>query len=122
MTELWRLLLVAARAVVAWLIVRWWERRLGRGSVVTPGLTVIVTPTCLICPDTIAALHQADPELDMRILDATVDDVSAYGVRSAPTVVVADRSGTIRLRRTGRASVTDAEQIVAAAREMSVAA
>lgn len=116
-----RLVLLAAVLGVAWLTVRWWERRLGSARRVEPGVTVIVTPTCLICPDTIAALEQADPDLELRVLDATKTDVSAYAARSAPTVIVADAAGTVMLRRSGRASVTDASVIAAAAKEVALA-
>lgn len=117
-----RVLIVGAVIAAAWFAVRIWERRLGSSGQVAPGVTLIVTPTCLICPDTIAALRLADPLLTVRVLDATVDDVKAYAVKAAPTVVVADRTGTVRLRRTGRATVDDAYVIVDTARRIEVAA
>lgn len=117
-----RVLILVAVLAAAWLAVRLWERRLGSSGLVAPGVTLIVTPTCLICPDTIAALRLADPQLPVRVLDATVDDVRAYGVKAAPTVVVADRSGAVQLRRTGRATVDDASVIAATARRIDVAA
>lgn len=122
MEVLVRILVVAAALVAASAAVRMWERRRGSAGIVAPGTTLIVTPTCLICPETIQALETADPSLELRILDATVDDVSAYAAKAAPTVVVADRRGQVRLRRTGRSTVADAAEIVATARRLAAPA
>jgi len=89
---------------------------------VAPGVTIIVTPSCLICPETIDALQIADPEMTIRVLDATVDDVRAYAVQAAPTVVVADAKGEIQMRRSGRSAISDASAIATLARQVAVAA
>jgi len=117
-----RLAILALALVATWLMVRMWERRLGHGGRVAPGVTIIVTPTCLICPETIDALQQADPSMSVRILDATIDDVRAYAVQAAPTVVVADAKGQIQMRRSGRSTISDASDIATAAREVAQAA
>ncbi len=117
-----RLALLGVAVGLAWLLVRLWERRLGRGGRVAPGVTIIVTPTCLICPDTMDALLQADPAMKIRVLDATEDDVAAYAVQSAPTVVVADAQGQIQMRRSGRSTINDASEIAVMARQVTVAA
>ncbi len=116
-----RLAVVGLALVLAWVAVRAWERRLGRGGRVAPGVTIIVTPSCLMCPETIDALQLADPELTFRVLDATVDDVRAYAVQAAPTVVVADAKGEIQMRRSGRSTISGAPEIAMFARRVAVA-
>lgn len=122
MSILLRVVILALALLVAWAIVRWWERR-RRGSVsgVPPGVTMITSASCVLCPDAFAALKAADPQLSVRVLDAQSPQAGAFAARAAPTVVVADRTGSILLRRTGRSTITDAAEIAATARRIHVA-
>jgi glutaredoxin len=109
-----RVALVALLVAAGILVVRILERRRGpRRSGLSSGVTVVTGPECRWCDRVIAALRS-------RGVDPVVVDVGdappALGrVLSLPTVVVADASGTVVLRRTGRAAVDDTPAIVAAA-------
>lgn len=112
---LWRLLILAAVVLAAWAVVAVVERRKGADRHGLPqGLLIVTTEACRLCEDAVRAISEAGPELTPRIVDATA--LESLHIRSAPTVIVADRRGEIVLRRTGRSAIFDAEEIVRAAR------
>lgn len=110
-----RLALLGLTVAVAFGLVALLERRRGRIAATLPaGITLVTGPDCRLCDTARRALAAAAPDLAVRVVD-----VAAFGdpsVRSVPTVVVADAAGDVVLRRSGRAAISDAARIVAAAR------
>ena len=117
MAELLRLSVLIAVVSLAWALVRWWERQNLHASGLTPGITVITTANCVICPQAIAALRQQNLASPLRILDVGDPSVANVRVQAIPTVIVANRSSQEVLRRTGLSTVTDAMDIVDIAHE-----
>jgi hypothetical protein len=108
-----RSLILAAVLLAAWVLVGRWERR--RGSQVegvAPGVTMFTTDDCRICPLAIETL--TDAGVPVHIMSATHPLAEALSVRSVPTLVVADTSGHVTFRRSGRSVVTDVRSIAAA--------
>lgn len=91
--------------------VAWRERRRLAGGTVRPGITVFTGPDCRMCPGLLASLDRAGASY--HLVDVSREHTP--GVRSLPTVVVADASGDLALRRSGRAAVTDLPTILAVA-------
>lgn len=114
-----RVSIVLAAFALAWLLVSIWERRGGsQVESVLPGVTMFTTAECRICPEAVSQLQRAGVEV--RLLDAQHRLASTLKVRSVPTLVVADESGQVTLRRAGRAVVSDINRIVSeVARVMS---
>lgn len=110
-----RLVVLGLAVAVAFGVVAVLERRRGKiGGDLPAGITLVTGPDCRLCESARRALVAAAPDLPVRVVD-----VSALGdpsVRSVPTVVVADGSGEVILRRSGRAAISDAGRIAAAAR------
>ncbi len=111
---IWRAALVAAAVLVALVVVRFWERRaiVERSAQLSTGLTLVTGADCRLCPLAVAALDGAD-------IPVTVVDVAALtdcGIKSVPTALVTDRSGTVIASRTGRAAVSGMPDMIALAR------
>ncbi len=113
-----RLSIVAAAFAVAWLLVSIWERRSGsQAESIPPGVTMFTTAECRICPEAVSQLRRAGVE--MTLLDAHHRLATTLKVRSVPTLVVADDSGRVTLRRAGRAVVSDINRIVSEVAKVS---
>lgn len=97
------------------------ERRPRRISGLRPGITIVTTPTCAICPAALSALRSHDRSILLYVLDASDPRALIVQATSAPTVVVADPSGREILRRTGRSTISDAARIVTTAQASSLA-
>lgn len=110
MIERFLVLLVAVGLALAVVLIR--ERIRPRNLSVQPGITVFTGPDCRLCPPLISALDAAGAEY--RTVDVSMSPVG-MGVRSLPTVVVADVRGDIALRRSGRSAVVDVGTILAVA-------
>ncbi|MEX2653817.1 MAG: hypothetical protein WD532_02185 [Acidimicrobiia bacterium] len=110
MIERFLILVVAVGLALAVVVIR--ERMRPRSLRVQPGITVFTGPDCRLCPPLIAALDAAGAEY--RTIDVSVSGLRV-GVRSLPTVVVADARGDIALRRSGRSAVVDVDTILAVA-------
>lgn len=106
MTE--RILVLVAAVVVAAVVLRLVERRSPARLRVEPGITVYTGPACRLCPVVLDALDDAG--VSYRVVDAST--VGAP-VRSVPTVVVGDERGTVTIRRSGRAAITDLPAVLA---------
>lgn len=117
MFEVVRFLVLVGVLGLALASFRAWERRTFHSSGLVPGVTVVTTPTCVICPETIAALQRSDPDAAFTVIDVSEPRAQALNIQAAPTVIVADQRGNEILRRTGRTTVTDAALIVKTARE-----
>lgn len=91
--------------------VAWRERRTPGGVTVRAGITVFTGPDCRMCPGLLASLDGAGA--GYHLVD--VSRTHAPGIRSLPTVVVADAGGEVAIRRSGRAAVTDLPVILAVA-------
>lgn len=108
-----RLVILMAVLLSVWVLVGIWERR--RGSQVegvAPGVTMFTTDDCRICPLAIESL--ADAGVQVHIVSANHPLADVLSVRSVPTVVVADTTGQVTLRRSGRSVITDVRSIAAA--------
>lgn len=110
-----RLVVLVLAVGLAFGVVAVVERRRGRTAVALPaGVTLVTGPGCRLCAAAARALTAADPGLAVRVVD--VAELTDGSVRSVPTVIVADGSGGIVLRRSGRAAISDAVDIVRVAR------
>lgn len=108
MTE--RLLLLAVATAVALVAVRLLERMRPSATVDAPsGVTVVTGPDCRLC-ETVLSLLDAR---GIRYRSTPASSSPWPGVRSVPTVLVADGGGSVLLRRSGRSAVTDVDEIVA---------
>ena len=105
-----RVSIAVAAFALAWLLVSVWERKNGpQVKSVLPGVTMFTTAECRICPEAVSQLQRAGVEV--RLLDAHHRLASTLKVRSVPTLVVADESGQVTLRRAGRAVISDINRI-----------
>lgn len=70
---------------------------------------VFTTPLCASCDTVIGDIAAHEPHARVVKVDATVDRAlaGAYGVRSAPTVVLAGEGGEVTTRLVGAAAVAD---------------
>lgn len=68
---------------------------------------LFTTPYCATCGPVEQQLRAADPDARVVKVDATRDVRLAadFGVRAAPTVLLADRAGTVKARLVGAAAV-----------------
>ncbi len=108
-----RSVILVAVLLTVWLLVGMWERRRGTPvQGVAPGVTMFTTDDCRICPLAIESLTNAG--VPVQIVSANDPLADALSVRSVPTVVVADTTGQVTLRRTGRSVITDVRSIAAA--------
>lgn len=96
----------------AWLAVVWWQRRGTAGLTRLPsGLTLVTGPGCGLCGPVERALTRAGVKL--RVTDVAAIDLA--GIRSLPVALVVDHRGAIVMRRSGRAALDDAPELVARA-------
>lgn len=103
-----RLLLLGLVTGVSFTLVSWLQRRPVSGeSGFAPGVTVFTGPGCALCGPVVHALGRVGVE--PLLVDVTVQP--APGIRSLPTVVVADATGRVQLRRSGRAALDDVPRI-----------
>ena len=116
MPELTRLAVLVGVILAVWVWLQLRERRTFSSTGLAPGITVVTSPACIICPETIASLDA----LGARpiVIDASVADVSSLDIQAAPTVIVADATGREVMRRSGRSTVSDVELIVATSSEL----
>ena len=70
---------------------------------------VFTTPFCASCEPVKASLADHDPGADIVTVDATREPhlADAFVVRSAPTVLLADRTGDVLARLVGAPAVRD---------------
>jgi thiol-disulfide isomerase/thioredoxin len=70
---------------------------------------VFTTPYCAACGPVKEQLASDDPGARIVTVDATREPrlADAYGVRSAPTVLLADEAGDVRARLVGAPAVRD---------------
>ena len=70
---------------------------------------VFTTPFCASCGPVKDQLAAEDPSAGIVTVDATREPhlADAFAVRSAPTVLLADRDGTVRTRLVGAPAVRD---------------
>jgi hypothetical protein len=70
---------------------------------------VFTTPYCATCEPVRDRLAAADPAARVLTIDATrrTDLADAFRIRSAPTTLLADASGTIRARLVGAEAVAE---------------
>lgn len=113
---IWRAVVVAVAVALALVAVRLWERRPASAQRrLSSGLTLVTGADCRLCPQAVAAAVGAD--VPVRIVD--VGDLADPGIRSLPTAFVADRSGTVIARRSGRSAVSGMADLIALARSVS---
>ena len=101
-------LVVAAAFLVVWVS----ERLRPRGASLRPGITVVTGPDCRLCGQVLDRLEQ-------RAIAHRRIDVADVGrqmtIRAVPTVLVADRTGAVVLRRAGKSAIADLDVIVSVA-------
>ena len=70
---------------------------------------VFTTPFCASCGPVKEQLAAQDPSSEIVTVDATREPhlADAFSVRSAPTVLLADRAGTVQARLVGAPAVRD---------------
>lgn len=107
-----RFVILLAVLGVAMALVWAWERMRPRRARIDPGITVVTGPDCRLCPALILALDVAGVEY--RRVDVAMEPAPG-GVRALPTILVADNSGTVTIRRSGRSAVADLETVLAVA-------
>jgi thioredoxin-related protein len=68
---------------------------------------VFTTPYCASCGPVKASLAEVDPAAEIVTVDATREPhlADAFAVRSAPTVLLADRAGEVQARLVGAPAV-----------------
>lgn len=71
------------------------------------GITLVTSPGCALCP----AIRTVLRDVEVREVDVS----AVAGVRSVPTVIVANADGEVILRRSGRSAIIDAPAIIEAA-------
>jgi hypothetical protein len=112
-----RLLLLGLLTGGSFALVSWLQRRPSPDQAgFASGVTVFTGPGCALCGPLVHALNRVGVE--PLIVDVTVQP--SPEIRSLPTVVVADGSGTVVLRRSGRAALIDVVTIAQRSRELGV--
>jgi hypothetical protein len=105
MDALLRITLLGLLAGGSLALVSWWQRRpLPESGRFAPGVTVFTGPDCRLCGPLVHALGRVGVE--PQIVDIA-DAAPPPGIRSLPTVLVADAAGEVVLRRSGRAALED---------------
>lgn len=99
-----RLAVLAAVVAGAWLVVALLERRSTR-RVAPAGTTLVTGPGCSLCDAARAAGRRSG--LEWTEIDVRHPTARSLGVRSVPTLVVADRRGRIRIWRSGRSVIAE---------------
>ncbi len=116
-------LVVVACLLLALLVARLaytaWRRRLASDRRLLPAVpasllgngertwVVFTTPYCASCEPVTRRLEVTDPHADVVVVDAGVDPelADAFGVKTAPTVLLADRTGRVLHRLVGASAV-----------------
>ena len=88
------------------------ERAKPRRARIAPGITVVTGPDCRLCRTLVRALDEAGA--DYRRIDVDRDP-APIGVRALPTILVADGAGSVAMRRSGKAAISDLETVLAVA-------
>lgn len=113
---IWRLIVLSAVVVVAWVAVAAWERRPIRGTrLLSSGLTLVTGADCRLCPLAVAAADGAG--IDVSVVD--VSDFEDSSIRSLPTALVADRQGIVIARKSGRAVIASMPELISMARSVA---
>ena len=98
-----------------------WQARLQRHPASSPRVpsellgdadrtwVVFTTPFCASCGPVKEQLAELDPSSEIVTVDATREPrlADAFAVRSAPTVLLADRGGNVQARLVGAPAVRD---------------
>ena len=98
-----------------------WQARLQRHPASSPRVpsellgdtdrtwVVFTTPFCASCGPVKEQLAEQDPSSEIVTVDATREPrlADAFAVRSAPTVLLADRGGNVQARLVGAPAVRD---------------
>jgi hypothetical protein len=114
-----RSVVLAIVVFAAFVAVRLWERRGGRASPgLAPGITVVTGPHCRLCEPALDAIRTGGGEPD--VVDIAQGRLVLGPISSLPVAVVASPDGTLVLRRSGRSVITDAGDIVRAAKRVEV--
>lgn len=126
-----RLLVVAGIVAALAAAPAWWRARFRRleratsddGALIPEALrgpadrtwVVFTTPWCAACGPVETRLRAADPDAHVALVDATehASLARSFAVRSAPTVLLADREGRVSTRLVGPEAV---ERYLSAAR------
>ena len=112
-------LLILFTLILARRLYRQWRARLSSDRRPVPRLpadlmegadrtwVVFTTPMCASCGPVIERLQEADPSARVVTVDATreLPLADAFRIRSAPTVLLADASGTVQTRLVGASAV-----------------
>ena len=104
-----RLVILALVGGGAWYLSAAWQRRRGARLHFSPGVTLFTSAGCSLCGPVEHALRRAGVVPIVR--DAAT--VEGLAIRSTPTVIVADESGEVVVRRSGRMALDDVEIIAA---------
>ncbi len=112
---IWRAALVVGVVALALLLTRLWEHRsLGSSPIFAAGLTLVTGADCRLCPQAVAAAAGAD--IPVRIVD--VSELADSPIKSLPTALVADRTGTVIASRSGRSAISGMAELIATARRV----
>lgn len=84
----------------------------GTAPSLAPGLTLISGPGCRLCEPAVQALRRAGARVEVTE-DPELRE--ALSVRALPTALVVDADGEVIMRRSGRAVISDAGALAAAA-------
>jgi len=91
----------------AWLLVGWWQRKPGKDQLPLPtGITLVTGPGCSLCGPVERALVRAGAP--PMVTDIGALELVGPPIRSLPVALVVDESGTVIMRRSGRAALEDA--------------
>jgi hypothetical protein len=103
-----RSLLLALALATGFGFVWVWERRPAfAGRTIEAGLTLVIGPNCVLCPQARAALERAG--LAHRLID--VSQSEGLGIRSLPTLLSVATDGAVEWRRSGRSAVMEAVRL-----------
>lgn len=99
----------------AFVAVRLWEQRRGRVTTgLAPGVTLVTGPDCRLCEPALEAIRAGGVE--PTIVDVEHGRRVLGSIASLPVAVVAASDGSLVMRRAGRSVITDATDLVSAAR------
>lgn len=105
-----RLLVLVVALGVGNLAVTLVQRRRGKPDAwMVPGLTLVTSKDCVLCPRAKTALERA--AVPHRVLD--ISEVALPGIRSVPTLLWVGDGGEVEWRRSGRAAVIEAARLAA---------
>jgi hypothetical protein len=100
-------LVILGMALVLGVAAAWLLERVRPRPGLEPGVTLVTGESCPLCPLAERALSEAG------VGHRTVAASATVGIRSVPTLVVVDESGTVVVRRSGRAVIADAGKVAA---------